>query len=148
MLQNKIKSYLSTLIIRENDLKLLYELFIYYNPILLFNLDKQTYLHSIFNQHEQRSYNFYVKWFEYFLCDASYANNEGEWYHSQLLMNEWLDKVVRNPVLFSQIMNEMDSLLEQLNNTVNNNLNNRSFTYFVKCMIDKCFKQGIEFYLF
>src|SRR5205085_2321725 len=138
--------YLSKLIIQDTDLKLLYEMFQYYNPMLLLNLDKQTYLHSILNKHERRSYGFYTSWFEYFLCDIHYVETEQEWSYFQLLLNDWSDQIVQDRVIFRQIMNKMDNLLERFSHVVNNKLNNRRFIYFVKHMVDKCFKQGIRFY--
>ncbi|CAF0968657.1 unnamed protein product, partial [Didymodactylos carnosus] len=137
-LQNKIRLYLSKLIIQDTDLKLLYELFQYYHPTLLFDLDKQTYLHSTLNQHEQRSCDFYTNWFEYFLCDIHYVETEQEWSYFQLLMNKWLDKIVHDRVLFCQIMKKMDGLLERLNHIVNNKPKNRRFTYFefnITCLL-------------
>ncbi|CAF3233901.1 unnamed protein product [Rotaria sp. Silwood2] len=141
-LQNKINIYLSKLIIQDNDLKLLYELFQCYNPILLFNFDKQTYLHKVFNQNEQRSCEFYIHWFEYFLCDIHYVESEQEWSYFQLLMNKWSDKIVDDRILFRQIVIKMDSLLDRLSDVTNNKPNSRRFIYFVKHMIDKCFKRN------
>ncbi|CAF3341346.1 unnamed protein product [Rotaria socialis] len=141
-LQDRIKSYLTKLIIKETDLTLLYDLFQYYNPILLFNIDKQTYLLKIFNQYEPRSFGFYTKWFRYFLCDKNYVETTQEWYYFEFLINKWLDKVVEDRGLFRQIMIEIDNLIDQLSRVENNKANNRRLTYFVKNIIDRNFKRS------
>jgi hypothetical protein len=139
-LQNKINIYLSRTIIQDTDLKLLYELFQYYNPILLPNLDKQTYLHSILNKYERRSCDFYINWFEYFVCDTHYVDTEQEWSYFQVLLNDWSEKIVRDRILFREIMNKMDNLLQRLSHVTKD----RRFIHFVKHMVDQCFKQGIK----
>jgi hypothetical protein len=147
-LQNRIKIYLSDLKIIETDLILLHQLFQYYNPILLFNVDKQTYLLKIFNQSEQRSCDFYTEWFQYFLCDNNYVETTQEWYYFEILMNKWFDKVIKNNDIFRQIMLSMDNLLNHLSRAENNQVNKRRFTYFMKHMIDRNFKRGMIYYEF
>lgn len=142
ILQNKIINYLSRLIISENNLNLLHEMFQYYCPILLINIEKQKYLEGVFDQNLYRSYEFYKKWFELFLCDAHYSDSEREWICFQRLMDKWLNKLMFDNTRFRQLLIEIDDLLDQLNSAAINKLNNRRFAYFIKLIIDKLFKQS------
>ncbi len=75
-LQRRILRYLKNLNIQTIHFKLIHELFRNYNPSLLSNLDKTTYLIQNLNSYETRSYDFYILWFECFLCDEHYVQTE------------------------------------------------------------------------
>jgi hypothetical protein len=141
--------YLNALdVIQITDLKLLHELFHSYNPSLLFELDKTIYLINTLNGNEKRSCDFYIVWFECFLCDEHYVQTEIEWQQFQQLLKEWSKKFRDNRELLEQITMKMNILLQNLATVVKKESNDRRLIYFINHMIEIYVQKSKNIYIY
>lgn len=135
-LRRQIMKYLNNLNVQIPHLEPLHDLFLYYNPNLLFDLNKTAYLIKILNGYEKRSCDFYTIWFQCFLCDEHYAQTEQESQQFHQLLKEWWNKFRSNGDLLEQMSMKINTLLDKLAAVVKSESNDRRLTYFIKHMID------------
>ena len=141
-LQRKMMKYLKNLNVEVPHLALLRDLFHSFNPNLLFDLDKTTYLIDMLNRHAERSYNFYATWFECFLCDEHYVQTAQESQQFLQLLNNWTNKFQYDHDLLEKISMKLDTLLDKLTNVVKSGTRDQRLIYFIKQMTDVYFRQS------
>ena len=140
--RRRIERYLNNLNIQMTHLKLLQDLFRSYNPNFLSNLDKTTYLIQTLNSYEKRSYEFYILWFECFLCDEHFVQTEEKFRQFEKLLKEWLNKFRYDRQLLEQMTMKIDVLLDKLTAIGQNKPNDRRGNLFIKQLIDIYFQQS------
>lgn len=141
-LHRKIMKCLQNLKLTTDHLKLLKDLFLHYNAFLLRDLDKTTYLMNNLHGHEKRSCDFYISWFECFLCEEDYVQTERESHNFQLLLKEWSKKFYEDRDLLEKITLKLDLLSEKLSAVIKPETRDQRLNYFCKHMIDIFFQQS------
>ena len=141
-LRRRIIRYLKNLNVEMTHLELLRDLFRYYNPYLLDQLNKTEYLITKLHDREKRSYDFYTLWFECFLCDEHYAQTEDESQQFQQLINEWSKQFQYDRELLEKISMKLNILVEKLTVVLKPKTHDRRLDYFINSIVNICFKQS------
>ncbi|CAF0964831.1 unnamed protein product [Didymodactylos carnosus] len=70
---------------------------------------------SLLADFTSRSIDFYIKWFENFICDSHYTQTKPKYDDFQRLFDGWLQHIKQNPAsLFDSILQTIDQLLSKL----------------------------------
>jgi hypothetical protein len=112
-------------------------LFHYYNPYSLYEIDRQQYLSRMLSRRDDRTMDYFIVWFKYFLCESN-----PDWMNYQDLVNLWTECFFQNEELFSQIIKQIDMLIELWTKVAPDN--HQRLTFFVTHMVTQCFRQGMN----
>ncbi|CAF4612278.1 unnamed protein product [Rotaria sp. Silwood2] len=106
-----------------------------YNPYFLHGINLQEYLKRMLSRRDDRTIDYFIEWFRYFLCDSI-----PDWLDSQSLLNDWTECFVSKKDLFLKIIEKIDALIGLWTDAAPQN-NQRSL-FFLKHMVAQCFRQG------
>lgn len=110
-------------------------IFRFYNPILLYGIDRQEYLSRMLSRRDDRKTDYFIVWFQYFLCEVN-----ADWMDYQTLLHQWTECFIQKQELFSNIIKKIDMLIEHWKKAAPND--NKRSTFFVTHMVTQCFRQG------
>ncbi|CAF0807414.1 unnamed protein product [Didymodactylos carnosus] len=115
------------------------DLFRYYNPYILEKVDdKTTYLVRHLNRtstaKSNRTIEFYIKWFENFICDQHYTQTTQEFENFQRLFDAWLQQIKQNSSSFDNVLKSIDQLLNKLS------CSDKRMIYVVESILTLCFE--------
>ncbi|CAF3763739.1 unnamed protein product, partial [Rotaria sp. Silwood1] len=137
-LRNKIEPYLNgrNYNISVYEFSLIRDIFFHsYHSYLLLNINRQTYLFRTLFRRNDRATDYFLCWFEYFLCET-----DDNWIDYQALTRQWTECFISDQKIFSEIMEKVDSLID-LWIKVAPNKDQRS-NFFVTHMVTQCFRQA------
>ncbi len=112
-------------------------LFHYYDQYFLYDIDRQIYLSRMLSRRDDRTIEYFIVWFQYFLCESN-----PDWMNYQDLVIQWTECFFQNPDLFSQIIKQIDTLIELWTKVAPDNHQRSAF--FVAHMVTQCFRQGMN----
>ncbi|CAF1035564.1 unnamed protein product [Rotaria sordida] len=112
-------------------------LFRSYHSYLLHNIDRQNYLFRTLFRRNDRATDYFLCWFEYFLCET-----DDNWIDYQVLTRQWTECFISDQKIFPEIMEKVDSLID-LWIKVAPNKDQRS-NFFVTHMVIQCFRQAFQ----
>jgi len=141
-LSRQILRYLNNLNVDIDHLELLRDLFNHTNPYVLKGFNKTEYLIDKLHGREKRSCEFYMLWFECFLCETHYGQTDDEYQQFKSHFNEWSKQFQYNIDLFEQIAMKSNVLVEKLQAVVQTRKQDRRLEYFIGNIIDICFKRS------
>ncbi|CAF4423205.1 unnamed protein product, partial [Rotaria sp. Silwood2] len=105
-----------------------------YNSFLLHNINRQQYLLRTLNRRNDRTSDYFLSWFECFLCEI-----DEDWINYQELTRQWTECFVTNKKMLSEVMEKVDSLIDLWTKVAPNN--NQRSNFFVTHMVAQCFRQ-------
>ena len=130
------------------SLESLRELFQLDHAVSIFTFDKTNYLIRILTNYPNRPANFYITWFTCFLCDKNYQNNREEQQNFHQLVKNWLDCLQNDFNILLHIIGKLDSLLDQLHNTLIDERTDQRMDIFQEYLLHICFEPSKSFRLF
>ncbi|CAF1030357.1 unnamed protein product, partial [Didymodactylos carnosus] len=143
-LRTQIQNYLVSSASINFHLDEIRDLFRYNNLFILQNIDdKTTFLLKHLNRSSlagstTRSIDFYIKWFENFICDSHYTQTKPEYDDFQRLFDGWLQHIKQNPSsLFDSILQSIDQLLSKLPQS---SISDERMKYIVRSILKYCFE--------
>ncbi|CAF3907546.1 unnamed protein product, partial [Rotaria sp. Silwood2] len=105
-----------------------------YNPYVLHDIDRQQYLSRMLSRRDDRQMEYFMAWFQYFLCDSN-----PDWMNYQSLLNLWTECFVYKQDLFSNIIKQIDVLIDSWTKVAPQDLQRSNF--FLTHMVTQCFRQ-------
>jgi hypothetical protein len=106
-----------------------------YNQYILHNIDRQQYLSRMLSRRDDQTIDHFIIWFQYFLCESN-----PDWMNYQILLSQWTECIVYNQDLFSNIIKQMDMLIELWTKVAPKD--SQRSTCFIKHIVGQCFRQG------
>ncbi|CAF1340065.1 unnamed protein product [Adineta steineri] len=112
-------------------------IFRYHSSYILHNIACQQYLGRMLHRRDNQTANYFIIWFQQFLCESN-----PDWMNYETLLIQWTQCFVHNQDLFSTIIQQIDTLIELWTKVAPND--HKRTTLFVTHMITECFRQGKE----
>ncbi len=119
-LQQKIRSCLENLDFNTVSLESLRELLQLDHSVSILTIDKTSYLIKTLVNQQNRTRDFYITWFMYFLCDKHYQNDGNGQQNFQQLLKTWLDYIKNDRDMLPQIIARLDILTDHLQSVIVN----------------------------
>ena len=105
-----------------------------YNSFLLHNISRQQYISRTLSRRNDRTRDYFLAWFECFLCET-----DEQWINYEELTRQWTKCFVSDQKIFSEIIEKFDLLIDLWTKTAPNN--NQRLNFFVTHMDAQCFRQ-------
>lgn len=138
-LHHKIKILFDQLDTNTISLENFYQLFKLDQLVSLLDIDKKAYLIKILTSQHNRTVDFYINWFIYFLCEKHSDVNPFDQLKFQQLLQSWLTSFQNDQYIFLQILSKLDKLLDHLQDTIDNSKTDKRFMQFIEQFINICF---------
>lgn len=142
-LSSCITNYLNRLPITNiNQLDLIYQILNgYYNPFLLQNFPKMSFITSTLTKHKFMTSTdllaFYIKWFNCFLCDPHHTNSNEETENFRYYINNWLNQITSSLRIYVELIKLLDDLISMLEKSEDRKQNSsRLDTFFEVILIN------------
>ncbi|CAF3944692.1 unnamed protein product, partial [Rotaria sordida] len=105
-----------------------------YNSYILHDIDRQQYLSRMLSRRDDRTMEYFITWFQYFLCDLN-----PDWVNYQSLLNLWTECFIYNQDMFSNIIKQIDMLIDSWTKVASQDHQRSNF--FLTHMVTQCFRQ-------
>jgi hypothetical protein len=106
-----------------------------YNPFYCYNINPSDYFCCMLSRRDDHNMEYFIAWFKMFLCES-----RPNWMNYHVLLQKWTNCFLDDQKMFSEIIRQIDMLIELWKNVAPNDIQHRND--FVQHMVNQCSHQS------